>query len=373
MNHNSDDSALAGDPSEEMSFDLSLHRGTFQFHAKGSIPLRGITAVFGQSGSGKTTFLRSIAGLEGRISGHLRLGSKIFQGQGARTLPPEERQLAYVFQQASLFPHLNVRENLLYAFKRAPPERRQNSIDDIVQRLGIEHLLHRRDTSLSGGERQRITIARALLSFPQVLLMDEPLAALDRPAKRQLLSVIAQLAQERSLPVLYVTHSVFEVARLADRVLRFHQGRSELSSVGQTLASLHQDSDGPHELLSRLEVERSGYDPVHKIAHYLFGTDTLMLPSRHSPERRARLLVRASDLSLSLSAPRDSSVLNALEVTIVRFEEVEPKTVIVHCQANGGQLVATITSLAFERLRLVVGQKCILQLKATALFNDHPS
>lgn len=197
---------------------LSGQRGDFRLDADFNMPASGITAVWGASGSGKTSLLRAIAGLD-RIAGTVRIEDTTWQ-DAAVFIPPHKRRVGYVFQEASLFPHLNVHDNLSYAAKRAPPPA---DFDAIVADLGIRPLLSRSIHDLSGGERQRVALARVLLSSPRLLLMDEPLSSLDRPARGGILPLIKTLGER--LPILYVTHDPSEVAVLADRALRIEAGR----------------------------------------------------------------------------------------------------------------------------------------------------
>ena len=190
------------------------------------LPGRGITAFFGPSGSGKTTLLRAIAGLERITDGRLVVGGEVWQ-DGGRCLPTHARPLGYVFQEASLFPHLSVRANIEYGMRRAGAP--ANGFDDIVELLGIAPLLEREPGRLSGGERSRVAIARALVTAPRLLLMDEPLAALDAARKAEFMPYLERLHRQLAIPVLYVTHAIDEVARLADHLVLLDDGRVQAS------------------------------------------------------------------------------------------------------------------------------------------------
>ena len=188
------------------------------------VPATGVTALYGPSGSGKTTLLRCVAGLERAASGFLAIGDEIWQDQ-TRFVPTHQRALGYVFQDAALFPHLSVQENLEFGLRRIAAGERRVSLDEAVDLLGIRPLLSRRPGRLSGGERQRVAIARALAVSPRLLLLDEPLAALDLARKREILPYLQRLHETLQIPVLYVTHSPDEVARLADHLVVLEQGR----------------------------------------------------------------------------------------------------------------------------------------------------
>jgi molybdate transport system ATP-binding protein len=197
--------------------------GAFRLEAAFTIPAAGVTALFGPSGSGKTTLLRCIAGLQ-RMDGRLSFRGELWQ-DGRRFAPPHRRPIGYVFQEPSLLPHLSVEANLLFGFRRAKAP--QISLDEIAPLLGLDPLLGRSTVRLSGGERQRVAIGRALLAQPQLLLMDEPLSGLDAEAKSEILACLEAVRRTLSIPVIYVSHSVGEVARLADRVLVMRAGRIE--------------------------------------------------------------------------------------------------------------------------------------------------
>ena len=190
-----------------------------------ALPGTGVTALFGHSGSGKTTLLRLMAGLETSAHGRLSINGEVWQDGPALILPTHRRNLGYVFQEASLFAHLNVQRNLVYGMRRVPPAQRQVSLDHAVALLGIGHLLQRLPETLSGGERQRVAIARALATSPQILLMDEPLAALDVRRKEEILPYLQRLHDELNIPIVYVTHSPDEVVRLADHLVLLGRGQ----------------------------------------------------------------------------------------------------------------------------------------------------
>ena len=195
---------------------LRLRHGDFVLVAEMSVPLTGVTALFGPSGCGKTSLLRAIAGLEAGVQGYLRVGDEVWQ-DGRRFLPPHRRALGYVFQEASLFPHLSVRRNLEFGYRRIAATERRVDFAEAVDLLGVEPLLGRRPRELSGGERQRVAIARALLVSPRLLLLDEPLAALDGASKAAILPYLERLHRELQIPVFLVSHTTDEVARLADQ------------------------------------------------------------------------------------------------------------------------------------------------------------
>lgn len=336
------------------------------------LPGRGVTALFGASGSGKTTWLRCVAGLERGCRGVLQVGGETWQDDGRGLfVPAHRRPLGYVFQDARLFEHLDVRGNLLYGFKRVAAAQRRVGLEQAVELLGLGALLERRPARLSGGERQRVGIARALLSAPRVLLMDEPLAALDHRRKQDILPYLERLHDELDIPVLYVSHAPDEVARLADHLVVLEAGRVIASGPLQdTLArldlSLALDADagvvvegraGAHDAdygLLRLELPGA----LHlKVAH-----DAM------APGRPLRCRVLARDVSLSLEEPRDTSILNRLPVRVVDEAPAEqPAHVLVRLDAAGTPLLARVTRYSRDRLEVHPGKTLWAQVKAVAV------
>ncbi|MGH6960430.1 MAG: molybdenum ABC transporter ATP-binding protein, partial [Dongiaceae bacterium] len=214
-----------------LEVDAAHQLGDFRLDVRMSAPTHGIVALFGKSGSGKTSLVNMLAGLMRPTRGRIALnGAVLFDSAAGIDLPPERRRLGYVFQEGRLFPHLDVRRNLLYGWHRAPAGERAVGLERIVELLGIGHLLHRRPTQLSGGEKQRVAIGRALLANPRLLLMDEPLASLDGPRKAEVLPFIERLRDELRLPVVYVSHDMAEIVRLADSVAVMSEGR--VAAVG---------------------------------------------------------------------------------------------------------------------------------------------
>jgi molybdate transport system ATP-binding protein len=204
---------------------LRLQRGDFQLDVTLALAASGITALWGPSGCGKTTVLRALAGLD-RAAGRVAINDEVWQDDAAgRFVPAHQRAIGYVIQEPTLFPHLNVMDNLRYGQRRANKNSSAHDLEPAVELLGIAGLLHRRPTTLSGGERQRVAIARALASQPRLLLMDEPLAALDAARKADILPYLERLHRQLSLPMIYVSHAIDEVTRLADHVVLMDQGR----------------------------------------------------------------------------------------------------------------------------------------------------
>jgi len=337
------------------------------------LPGRGVTALFGQSGSGKTTCLRCMAGLAPVSDGYLDINGEVWLDSAARrAVPTHKRALGYVFQEASLFEHLDVLANLRYGMKRVPPALRRVDLEQATGLLGIGHLLARMPAGLSGGERQRVGIARALLTSPRLLLMDEPLAALDVQRKREILPYLERLHDELDIPVIYVSHSPDEVARLADHLVLLEQGRAVASGP---LDALLTRLDLPMAMTDDASVvvtaEAAGFDPGYALL-------TLQLPGGRARLRfvhqatpagqRLRVVVHARDVSLALQQPREGSILNVLAVRVLEMAPAaNPAHVMVRLDADGTPLLARITRYSRDRLALAPGMQAWAQIKAVSL------
>src|SRR3990167_6585902 len=289
-------------------FDLSYPG--FELHAELHVFAHGVIALFGPSGSGKTTLLRCIAGLEPAARGALQVKGEVWQS-GEKSMPVHRRSLGYVFQEASLFPHLSVKENLEYGLKRIPPEQRRVQLEQVVEWLGLSKLIGRDSPAgLSGGERQRVAIARALLTSPRLLLMDEPLSALDAASKRDILPYLERLHGELDIPMIYVSHSLDEVARLADQLVLMEQGRVVASgALNEVLGRLdlpiaHLDDAG-----AVIEAGVAVHDEEYHLTRLDFPGGSLWVSKVERPLGsvvRARVLAR--DVSIATAAPHGSSI-----------------------------------------------------------------
>lgn len=335
------------------------------------LPGMGITAVFGQSGCGKTTFLRCIAGLQRADRGLLRIGAETWQDEKS-FVATHRRPLGYVFQESSLFPHLSALGNLNYALKRAPggvPGER-GKLDHIAELMGLGGLLQRYPAQLSGGERQRVAIARALLIQPRLLLMDEPLASLDTARKREILPYLERLHGEFSLPILYVSHSADEVARLADHLLVMESGRAVAQgSLQQVLARIDLPiclGDGAGVVLQGEVVER---DRRWDLARITFPGGALWVrDGGEAVGRQVRLRVLARDISLALSCHEDTSILNRLRVQVVEMAaDTDRALMLVRLLAGKSDLVARLTRRSVEQLGLRPGMSVWAQVKSAAI------
>jgi molybdate transport system ATP-binding protein len=352
---------------------LHLKYSAFALEVDLHLPGRGVTALYGHSGSGKTTCLRCIAGLERAEDGFVQVNDEVWQdSRSGLFVPPHKRALGYVFQEASLFPHLSVRANLEFGLKRIPRAQRRVDMTQATELLCIGHLLERHPQHLSGGERQRIGIARALLTSPRLLLMDEPLAALDSKRKSEILPYLERLHDELDIPVLYVSHAQDEVARLADHIVLLRDGKALASGpIGETLARL----DLPLALGDDAGVVISGtvsaYDAHYQLLSLQLPGSALHMRVAHAPlalGKALRIKVQARDVSLNVQAEEHSSILNRLPVTVIQEIAADNNAhVLVRLDAGGTPLLARITRFSRDQMQLHPGQTLWAQIKAVAV------
>ena len=330
----------------------------------------GVTALFGPSGSGKSTVLQVVAGLLRPDAGRVALDGAAMLDTGARLdVPAERRRCGVVFQDAKLLPHLSVGTNLRYGLRRAPREATGPGFGDVVDLLGIAHLLPRRPRTLSGGERQRVALGRALLSRPRLLLMDEPLAALDAARKEDILPFLQRLRDLAGLPVLYVTHALDEVDRLADTLVLMENGRVQAAGP---VAALAARTDlpllaGRHDAGVVLHCTVDGHDPTRGLTRLTFPGGALLTPLRPEPPGTAlRLRLRARDVALATEAPRGLSTHNVLPATVAAVEPAGLHEAFVRLHAGPTVLLARLTRDAVGRLALTPGAAVFALVKSTA-------
>jgi molybdate transport system ATP-binding protein len=333
------------------------------------LPGKGVTALFGPSGCGKTTLLRCMAGLTRAAQGQLTVQGAVWQS-GTVFLPVHQRPLGYVFQDAALFAHLSVRANLLYGQARVALAQRQVDFDSVVQLLGMAPLLERKPAGLSGGERQRVAIARALLSSPRLLLMDEPLAALDQARKLEFLPWLERLHDELDIPVVYVSHAPDEVARLADHLVVLQQGRTvACGPLTETLARVdlpvHLGEDAGVVLQARV-VER---DTTWHLARVAFEGGSLWVrDGGHSVGQTVRVRILARDVSIALAPVEGVSIQNCLPATVDQMAtDYHPALSLLRLRVGASPVLARLTQRAAVGLALAVGKPVWVQIKAVAL------
>lgn len=349
-----------------LQLDFEQQLGDLHLSVKEDLPASGITAIFGVSGAGKTSLINAIVGLTRPKSGRIVLNERVLVDTQKRIfLPPEKRRIGYVFQDARLFPHYRVRGNLRYGMAAAMGEQ----FDDIVQLLGIGHLLNRYPLTLSGGEKQRVAIGRALLTAPDLLLMDEPLASLDLPRKRELLPYLEQLAKEVNVPILYVSHSMEEIIRLVDRVLVLDQGKVKAQGILEEVWA----SSALRPWLPR--EEQSSILNVRVLEHHdRYAMTALSLGERHlwvgkvdAPiNTPLRIRIKAADVSLVLQPPTASSIRNILPARVVECIDVEDQ-IEVKLAVGDQTLWARITPWARDELALSPNMLLYAQIKSVSI------
>jgi molybdate transport system ATP-binding protein len=332
------------------------------------LPGRGVTALFGHSGSGKTTLLRCIAGLEKPAHGRFVFKGRTWQDDNT-WLPTHRRPIGYVFQEASLFPHLSVLGNLHYGQKRSGSAARVG-LDQAIELLGIGHLLERQPDTLSGGERQRVGMARALAVGPEILLMDEPLAALDLKRKQEILPYLERLHDELDIPLIYVSHSPDEVARLADHIVAMDGGRVVAHGpLGETLARLDLPIRLGEDVGVVLEATVGHIDSEWHLARVDFAGGGLWTRDRGIPAgQHVRVRVLARDVSLALHEPAPSSIQNILPAVVDAIGPDEhPGLLLVRVAVGDSLLVARLTRRSADQLGIAPGLPVHVQVKSVAL------
>lgn len=342
----------------------------FHFSIDLNLPCAGLSAIYGPSGSGKTTLLRCVAGLEKSISGECVFNEDVWQKEGF-FLDPWKRPLAFVFQEANLFNHLSVEGNLTFAIKRAWKKTSKNQLNSIVELMGVGHLLKRNTENLSGGERQRIAIARALLMQPSLLLLDEPLSALDEGLKQDIIPYLIELKRECQLPMLYVSHSIDEITQIADHLILMEAGRVRASGEFQSvLARLDSHTMLKNETGVVVSANIFEYDAQWGLSRAQFDGGELWLDcGRTMPNTPIRLRILARDVSVARSDFSESSVLNRLKGRISEVSDDAHSSAMLLLQVNVGSttFISRITKRSFSQLRLQQGAGVCLQIKSVAI------
>jgi len=354
--------------------------GSFALDVAFHAPLRGVTALFGPSGCGKTSVLRAIAGLN-RLAGSIRIGQDIWQ-QDKFFLPTHSRAIGYVFQEASLFPHLSVHANLTFGMEKDKGNQTE-AFDEIISLLGLGHLVRRYPHHLSGGERQRVAIGRALLSSPKVLLMDEPLSALDHNMREEIMPFLLRLRAHLAIPIFYITHDMREVERLADYLVLMQSGSVMAAGPLQKLQAetslpLARESQAAVSLDAHLNHwdEESGL-ATFSVANIPFRTPLPACP----PHSHIRLKIAASDVSLTREEPTASSILNILPVRILSATPLEGNEMLVALRLIPQEvdikgrdewledlvILSRLSRFSWQRLQLSQGQQLYAQIKGVSI------
>lgn len=353
---------------------LRVERAGFTLDVDLALPGRGVTAISGPSGCGKTTALRAIAGLERATQSRVAINGEVWQEDSLGLFrPTHRRRLGYVAQDAALFAHLDVRRNIEFGLKRVPQQERRVSVEQAVELLGIAHLLDRKPGTLSGGERQRAGIAQALATSPRLLLLDEPLAALDAKRKAEILPWLERLHDELDIPVLYVSHAPEEVARMADHLVLMEAGRviaaGEASGLMTRLdlALGHGDAAGA-VIAATVLAHDSGY----QLSCLEFSGGQLQVPNlgRERPiGQQVRVRLQARDVSLTLERQEGTTILNIFAATVVDIADDSPGQMMVALDAGGARLLARVTKKSAHALGLAPGLRVHAQVKGVAILD----
>lgn len=333
------------------------------------IPLQGVTAIFGPSGSGKTTLLDCIAGLRPDVTAAVvNCDGSIWQDAG-RFLAPWKRTIGYVFQDARLLPHLSVEGNLRYAEQRAPTGGIESS--QVIQWLNLDELLSRLPEELSAGQSQRVAIARALLRNPELLLLDEPLANLDHAAADECLTYLQRVGHQSELPMLYVSHRIEEVSRIADRLLLMDNGKLQAQGpIAEMLSRLDTRLIEDEAAAALLKVEIGDFDDRYQLTELKIGNASVWVSGDSSGSGAHRLRVAARDVSVCRERPGHSSILNVLPVVLKDIHDVSSAHCMLQLALEDQTLLARITRRSRDELSLAVGDALYAQIKSTALFRD---
>jgi molybdate transport system ATP-binding protein len=353
-----------------MTIEARFHttRGDFNLDVDLKIPSKGVTSLFGPSGCGKTTLIRAIAGLEQHPGGFLKVGESIWQDNDI-FVPPHRRSLGYVFQESSLFEHLNVKKNLEYGASRVAGKARRSAMGNAIELLEIGGLLSRMPSTLSGGERQRVAIARALAVSPQLLLMDEPLAAVDINRKQEIIPYIESLHRELDIPMIHVSHLPEEVARLADRLVLMESGRVKAAGDVHELftrldLTLAQGSDAA----SIIEAVVAAHDREYQLTYMDFSGGRIAMAGIDLPVgASARLRLAARDVSLTLEHQSGTSILNIFPSVVDGISRSSDAQVMVRLVSGEAPLLANLTRKSADELQLKPGKPVFAQIKSIAL------
>ena len=341
----------------------------FTIDAEFSAPQAGVIAIFGPSGSGKTTIVNAIAGLFHPRNCRISIDGEILTDTGTRKfVPPRRRRMGYVFQESRLFPHLKVRNNLIYGAKRSPTPVSRGEIDSVVALLGLERLLARLPRNLSGGEKQRVALGRALLASPRLLLLDEPLAALGQGMKEEILPYLERLRDERRVPMLYISHSAQEVARIADEVVLLDGGH--VTAQGSVFDLFSRLSPETAALADGAVIAAQVIDhlPEQQLTALSFGNAELLVPAIHEQTgATVRLRIFARDITIALDSPGRISANNILPVRVGEIRSLQHGDADVQLLAGDVRLIARITQYSVSRLGLTPGMPAYAIVKSVTV------
>jgi len=357
---------------DELTLNFTVVHDKFSLSINEKLSLGGITGIFGHSGSGKSTLLKVIAGLEKHVQGNLAINNdELLNSEAKLFVSAQQRNIGLVFQNSRLFPHLSVEENLRYGQKRNK-DCVLNFLE-IIELTQLESLLDKAVTQLSGGEQQRVALARALLAEPKLLLLDEPLSALDDKNKIVLLALLEKVNKQLNLPMLYVSHSLPEIQQLADKLLVISSGEvSHHGDIHQVIHQLTTNNEILHQTSLSLPVNE--HLPEFGLTSLALGEQQIFIACDHQPdkEQQVRCIIAASDISVTLHEPLKSSIVNHLYGTISTFDKIGSPDgrnvqMLLSVNCSGQNFFVTITTWSAKRLSLILGQEIFIQFKANAV------
>ncbi|WP_206484917.1 molybdenum ABC transporter ATP-binding protein [Thalassotalea sp. G2M2-11] len=350
----------------QLTIDITNSHLGFDFAINQSLNLQGILGVFGHSGSGKTTLLNTIAGLNSTSAGQVLFNNSTWLDNTSNTfIQPEKRNVSLVFQDARLFPHLNVIDNLKFAVKRCQSS--QLKFDDIIELTQISHLLTKSPEEISAGEKQRVALARAILAEPQLLLLDEPLSALDQTSKIALIHLLKTVHQQLALPMIYVSHNLDEIQQLANQLLVLNQGK--VTHLGDVHQIIHQlNHTGKIQQQTSLSLAVCVQDDSHGLTKLQLGDQYIYLLSERVKQQTTQLrcYIFANEISLTTTEANNSSIVNQLKAQIIDITTNQHQ-VLVQLACHGQNFFASISSYSLEKLALAPKQWVFMQFKASAV------
>ena len=348
---------------------IKFQRKEFFIEAEFDIPSHGVLGIFGHSGSGKTTLLRCLAGLEKEAQGKIEFNKQNWLSD-SQNISTQARNIGYIFQENRLFPHLSVQENIEYGSKRCSSNNKI-SLDrkKLFELLNINHLLNRKPQQLSGGEKQRVALGRALLKNPQLMLLDEPLASLDKKHKQEILPFLSCLHRELNIPMLYVSHSLEEVSLLCDHIIVMEQGNIRFDG------HLHEALVSPESPLAKADDAAAVLDGMVTKQEKEFQLSTIqtangnniIVPGKAKVGQQVRVRIQASNISLCKTAISDSSILNIIKGTISAIVDESESHVLLQINSKNDLLLARITQKSYQQLELGIGQTIYMQIKAVSI------
>lgn len=349
---------------------IDIHRTSFSLSVAFDIPAKGVLGLFGHSGCGKTTVLRTLAGLEANTSSYINMQGVLWQDGAKVFLPPEQRNIGYVFQDSLLFPHLSVQQNLAYAIKRQNSDQtKQFDFQEVIELLGIQAFMSQHPDQLSGGEKQRVAIARALLRNPDLLLLDEPLASLDQQRKNEVLPFLQRLHRELSIPMIYVSHSLAEVMMICDQVMVLKGGKATFNGrVADAMVSADSPLLNAKQAATVLECKVTTMDEAHGLAVVESPNGTHMTVKAQVKTGTAlRVVIPANEVSLCLERPSNSSILNLLNGTVHAVVDLDQSDKMVTINVNGDLFLSRISTKSAAKLAINPGKNVCLQFKSQSI------